>query len=93
MPTRKKNAKKRSQSTSKKKAATKNKLATVEIPVLTRKAPHETPPESNDVMDIDHNQEIRELVSIAVNESVPQIIDTIMAKLMQPIGTDPKSSD
>ena len=96
MPTRKKTGKKR---TSKAKSTRKSK--TVEIPILTRRAPNDT--QENDIIaepssqiseqELDYNQEIRALVTVAVNESVPQMVDSIMAKLLQPIGTDPNSSN
>ena len=96
MPNRKRANK--SKKTSKNHKQSESKAKTSNIPVLTKKASDEKAATSTQNAaaqqtnsSIDYNNEIRTLVTIAVNESVPQMVETIMAKLMQPIGTDPNS--
>jgi len=81
MPANKKNTKR------KHKKHHENKNDITEIPVLTRRAPVEasvTPPVEN-LEKTDHgpDHEIRAIVTLAVNESVPKIVDNILTHLKQ----------
>lgn len=81
MATRKKSTKKTSR----------KKTVASEIPVLTRRAANKSTASAgenivlveNFDLNTEYAQEIRALVTVAVNDCVPHIIDTIMDKLIQ----------
>lgn len=85
----KKSIKKKSAETETHKKDKPDFTATTEIPVLTRRAPLQNQiKDSIDPIVIDQeklSQEIRQLVTDAVNESKDQIIENIMARLLPQI--------